>query len=180
MPVDSPVNQQRELATGEVVQRYHIIGTDIICYEAFRPIPDGASWAEAHAISTTQTVDEHGRLLGAIGCSPFPDSLNDLPAFSEERYQAVDAWHTANEDAAHAVILAAYPEAVDGCPNSTRIERNVPGTGQQARVENWQHCSPEHRAIEQNHHCPACGTFKYRARGRRCADCRKAGYTAIP
>jgi len=49
-----------------------------------------------------------------VGSRPLPPELDALPAYSDERYRAVSAWHAAQYDEAYAAIVAEYPEAADG------------------------------------------------------------------
>lgn len=47
---------------------------------------------------------------GQLGSEKLPDELEALPAYSEERKQAVGYWHAMIWERAHSWIFAAYPE----------------------------------------------------------------------
>lgn len=92
------MNQSRTI-NGFIVQKTRIIGTTCDVYSVW----------EAYADHSTLTFDNHVQ-LGRVGCRKLPSELEALKPMSDERYNAVKAWHLAQYSEAYTLIRAAYPE----------------------------------------------------------------------
>ena len=172
---DTPVNQWRTVLDGErtvFVQRYNIIGSDQMIFAAYTHAPLFGAY------STTASGPD-GKSVGQIGSERLTPELDALPAFSDERSQAVQAFHRANCAAAHRFILQAFPEAGAGRirPDSMDIALVLPGVAQQARVESWARCSDEYRKQQQvwGYACHTCGAFLRTKHAKQCNHCRGFG-----
>lgn len=96
-----------ELPCGAIVQRYRIIGTDNVVYQACRPLTQCPERGASH--SAWWRHDE--RWYGRVGTDRLPPELDALPAMSLERSRAVDDWHAGLYDDAYRLIVAAFPGA---------------------------------------------------------------------
>jgi len=104
-------------ANGLTIEAHDIIGTDLMIYSAWEPscwLPEGG-----HAHSSLQHID--GVLMGRVGMRRLPAALEALPAFSDARLTAVQAWEGEQEHEAYAAIVAAFPEAAFGRRSSGEI-----------------------------------------------------------
>lgn len=105
------MNEQRKTPAGQIVTRTRILGTSIHVY---------AVWEESRGnqhSTITYTCTEFSP-AGRIGTRRLPAALDALPALTDERIDAVTAWHAAQYAEAYAAILQAYPEA--GAPDARR------------------------------------------------------------
>uniref|UniRef100_A0A6M3M5H9 Uncharacterized protein n=1 Tax=viral metagenome TaxID=1070528 RepID=A0A6M3M5H9_9ZZZZ len=87
-----------------IIKRTRIIGTRQVIYDA---------WEPSRGHSTITHADEHG-WLGRIGSRRLPPDLAALRPYSQERREAVAAWHESQYQEAYSLILAEYPAAADG------------------------------------------------------------------
>ncbi len=92
-----------------IVTATRIIGTSCVVYTAWEP-HTGDMLGGNH--STQQTID--GVRMGRIGTRRLPAHLDDLPAGSDERLQAVREWQRTEEQRAYACILTKHPEVATG------------------------------------------------------------------
>jgi hypothetical protein len=58
----------------------------------------------------TSGLHEQSTWWGQVGSRPLPRWLDDLPAMSAQRSEAVGNWHESQYHEAYAAILAAFPE----------------------------------------------------------------------
>lgn len=175
---DTPINQWRTVQDGKrliFVQRYNIIGSDTSVFAAYTPAPLFGPFS-------CTTSGPEGQSLGQLGSERLTPELDALPAYSEERIEAVQTFHHANCAAAHRFIVEAFPEAGQGRirPDGMDINMHVPGVAHQARVENWARCSDEYRAQQQvwGYACHTCGRSLRTKRASRCNNCRRFGLVA--
>jgi hypothetical protein len=110
-------NATATLPNGIIVERYRIIGTSHFEYRALRPCPGYQGY---HSFTTIDGVT-----CGYVGAENLPDDLEALPAYSQERRQAVEAWQAAKYAEAHAAILEAFPEAAQGTRSMNGISLTV-------------------------------------------------------
>lgn len=102
-----------------IVQRIQIIGTQVLVFNAYEPsaitlvaVEDAAKGAGGVGHSTISSFD--GEWYGDIASRRLTPELAAMRSMSEERSNAVDAYHRANYEAAYALILQAFPEAAAG------------------------------------------------------------------
>lgn len=107
------------LPSGIIAERYRIIGTDQFEYRALRPTANG-QYRGYSSFSRAGDV-----LCGEVGTELLPEDLDALPAYSQERLQAVTAWQAARYAEAHAAILEAFPEAAQGTKSMNGISLTV-------------------------------------------------------
>lgn len=105
------------LPNGIIVERYRIIGTNHFEYRALRPSPGYQGY---HSFLTVDGVT-----CGYVGSENLPADLEALPAYSQERRQAVEAWQAARYAEAHEAILEAFPEAAQGTKSMNGISLTV-------------------------------------------------------
>jgi len=105
-----------------IVNRFRIIGTRTLVYQALE------RWSSENGIgshSSLTSVDGRDGWYGRVGTKRLPANLDALPAMTQERFDAVDAWHGQEYDRAYAAIIAAYPEAEGGRRRMGEIEITV-------------------------------------------------------
>lgn len=110
-------NAHITLPSGIIAERYRIIGTNHFEYRALRPSPGYTGYF------SFATVD--GVTCGYVGSETLPADLDVLPACSEVRRQAVEAWQAERYAEAHAAILEAFPEAAQGTKSMNGISVTV-------------------------------------------------------
>ena len=109
-----PANEDRTLDNGIIVRRYRILGTPVLCYDA---------WELAEGWTSHQTMTTmHGVSYGDITSRRNDDTYAQLPGGSPERIAAVRAHYEATYNASYAAILAAFPEAHNGTRSNGTIE----------------------------------------------------------
>lgn len=86
----------RHLSNGAQVHR--IDGYGFTTYDAYEPY-------NGHSTFTF----EEGVRLGRIGTRPLTAELDALTPYSQERQDAVGAWHTVQYEEAYGLIVEAYP-----------------------------------------------------------------------
>ncbi len=93
-------------ADAVTVRPVRLIGTTCDVYTAWLPMPDCTLFDHPYG-----TISFFGAsvLHGALGTERLPADLDALPSRTEERYQAVTAWHKRMCAAAYAVIVTKYP-----------------------------------------------------------------------
>jgi hypothetical protein len=97
------------------VHKASIAGTrNLIVYAAYEP----SSYFGPH--SSLMTLD--GQTCGSLPSRRLTPELDALPAMTEVRFRAVDAYHQKNCEEAYQAIVAAYPEAKDGRRRAGEIE----------------------------------------------------------
>ena len=113
-------NMKVRLESGVVVVRYRIIGTSMVIHKAYEPtVLSGLNWEEgkpAHSSLTSfdEYRHEHGVFYGEVGSRRLTPELDSLPAMTQERSEAVKAYHRTNYARAFDSILAAFPDARHG------------------------------------------------------------------
>ena len=110
----SPADETRTTEAGIVVRRSRILSTPFVVYQAWEPRTSSASH------STISTID--GKWYGAIATRCDDSSYRHLAGGSPERIAAVERHYAANYAAAHAAIIAAFPEAAEGKRTGGDIE----------------------------------------------------------
>ena len=93
-----------------LVRRYRILGTRFWVHDAWAPIdryiPGGPFGTVTHA---------NDRWWGRLGTErDRPPEIDALPARSDERISAVQAWHEERYQHAYALLLRAFPTAFYG------------------------------------------------------------------
>jgi hypothetical protein len=78
---------------------YKVIGTQLTIYEAYEDYDNHSS---------IMTFD--GKWMGRVGTRRLTEELEALPAYSDERIQAVTAWQEAEYEEAYDFILSQVPE----------------------------------------------------------------------
>ena len=104
-------------ADGLKVERYNIIGTNILIYTASEPVV----WDKARGPSHYSLTCDNGTWWGHIGTGPLPAEIEALPPWSRERSDAFNRWFAAECDRAYAAILTAFPEAFIGTMRNGEI-----------------------------------------------------------
>lgn len=102
-PTKEPISIYHDLGNGIIAHKYGILTTPIVCYAAYEP----SSLCGNHS---SITHHETYGWLGDIATRRLTPELEALPAYSEERYQAVKAYCKAQEDQAEAYIRQAFPQ----------------------------------------------------------------------
>jgi len=102
-PDQQDINDFVELGGGLIAHRYNIIATCSVGYEVYE-----RSSYSGMTHSSFMGTKKRG-VLGDITTRRLPAELDALPAYSEERYQAVKAWHRDLEDMAERCIRDAFP-----------------------------------------------------------------------
>lgn len=149
-PIAGPVSQIRLTPTGVIVHRFNIIGTDSVILHVYQPIKFTCS---DFATITSFTAAE----------LPPGARAAEWGELNGERY----AWFGLVTDP------AAVQAAIDVTFPGMQASQNIPGAGHQARIENWERCSPEYRALAAKTACPICGMCN--GRPRRCRECCNYG-----
>lgn len=101
-------------ANGLTVEKFNVIGTDLWIFQAWEPsgrAANGRPWRHS-SLTTIDACCE--QTMGKVGTRDLTPELEALPAYSEERFAAVTAWHEAQYQEAYTAILAAFPEAALG------------------------------------------------------------------
>jgi hypothetical protein len=101
-----------------LVRSYKIIGTQIRVYEAWEP------YEGHHTLTHIDSPTKFGEAWGLIGTAPLPSELAALPAYSDERYDAVKAFYASEYERAYQEIEKEHPELVNpqSCRDRGRIE----------------------------------------------------------
>ncbi len=92
-------------ANGLVVTKTKILGSGRFVFDAYEP----SSYFGKH--STLFTIE--GQCHGSVPSRRLPEEIDIIPVGSA-RWEALDAFRSANETEAYAAILAAFPEAAKG------------------------------------------------------------------
>lgn len=101
------VSEWVALGNGQWIHKYNILGTTIVDYAAWEPYTcsnDNGHFTRSHSTVTTYA----GLSLGDVTMRDIPADMDALPC-GDERVNAVRAWYRANEEAARALVLAAFP-----------------------------------------------------------------------
>jgi hypothetical protein len=99
-------------ANGFTVQKYTIIGTSHVVYDV---------WEYYDGHSTMRSQDG-GCWLGRLGTRKLTPDLDALPAWSQERSDAVGAFHDHQYEQAYVAIVETFPEAAAGRRQMGSIE----------------------------------------------------------
>lgn len=102
-PTQEAINIYHDLGNGMYAHKYGMLTTSFVCYKVYEP----SSLFGNHSSITRHP--EHG-YLGDITTRRLPAELDALPVYSDERYQAVKAYHKSLEEQAEAYILQAFPQ----------------------------------------------------------------------
>jgi calcineurin-like phosphoesterase family protein len=101
------------IGADSMVRATQIIGTDITVYSVWErsayilaPVNEHMTVGR-HDHSTITHID--GVLYGRLGTRRCPPELDKLPAYSDERFDAVTAFQQAQYQEAYDIILAHYP-----------------------------------------------------------------------
>lgn len=103
-PTQANIDEYVEVGNGQIVHRYDIIGTSIVCYVVYEP----SSPMGKHS-SITHTA-EYG-WLGDMTTRQLPALLEAMRPGSQERITAVCTWLDGLNKQARGLILAAFPGA---------------------------------------------------------------------
>jgi len=87
--------------TNVIVKRTEICCSNHVVYSAYKPVKGYEGY------SSFMTVKDQN--CGRVGTEWLTPDLAALPAFTDERYKAVKAYHEMNYERAYAAILAEYP-----------------------------------------------------------------------
>lgn len=112
--VTAPHINEHKAVGDKIIDKYSIIGTNIIVYNAWEP----SGVFGRH--STITTID--GKWYGRIGTRWLPPYLENMLAGSLERIQTVSKWLKDQYEEAYTLILQAYPEASSGMCTMGEIE----------------------------------------------------------
>lgn len=108
------VNEWVSLGSGQWVHKYAILGTTVVCYEAYEPYAHGfdadGHYYRSHSTITSRDDVAEGGWLGDVTTRDLPPEIEALPGGSDERVRAVRAWYDANRAVARQMILAAFPQ----------------------------------------------------------------------
>lgn len=110
----SPENATVILPNGIIVQRYRILSTQMIVFQAW----EMQNSMGEHATITTFDGVWYGTIYSRCDDSTFAH----LKGGSDERIAAVRAHYAAKAAEAYTAIIAAFPEAVDGKKVDGEIE----------------------------------------------------------
>ena len=112
--VTAPHINEHKAVGDKMIDKYSIIGTNVIVYQAWEP----SGVFGAH--STITTID--GKWYGRIGTRWLPPYLENMLAGSLERIQTVSKWLKDQYEEAYKLILQVYPEASSGMRTMGEIE----------------------------------------------------------
>lgn len=99
-----------------IVQATHILGTCSIVLSAWEAMKFKSY---SHSTITTFEIDGKAQWYGKVSTRNISDELNALPAYTEERYQAVKAHYAELNRESEMVIKATFPETQSTLFNST-------------------------------------------------------------
>ena len=91
--------------TNVFVKRIPICASNCVVYGAYSPAKNYEGFSSFMSVN--------GESCGRVGTESLPKELAMLPAFTDERYKAVKAFHAMNYERAYAAILAEYPHLKD-------------------------------------------------------------------
>ena len=110
----SPENKTVILPNGIIVQRYRILSTQMVVFQA---------WEVQNSMGEHATITTFdGVWYGTIYSRRDDSTFAHLKGGSDERIAAVRAHYVTNAAEAHTAIIAAFPEAVDGKKVDGEIE----------------------------------------------------------
>jgi hypothetical protein len=97
-----------------IVHKFSVAGTrSLVCFAAY----EASSYFGPH--SSLMTLD--GQTCGSLQSRRLPKEIDAIPV-GPARFKACDAFRAANEQAAYAAIIAAFPEAAEGKRRGGEIE----------------------------------------------------------
>lgn len=100
------IQEHKITPDGFTVERYSIITTSAVVYTVMEPA--ASDWS-SH--STVGTLD--GKKMGYVYARRLPAELDRLPIRTQERSEAVSAWHRGLYELCTSAILQAYPHLHD-------------------------------------------------------------------
>ena len=102
------INEFVELGDGLIAHRYNIIATSSVGYDVYE-----RSTYSGMKHSSFLGTKEYG-CLGDVTTRCLPAELEAMTPYSEERYQAVKAYHRSLEAMAERCIREAFPQDFEG------------------------------------------------------------------
>ncbi len=106
-----------------LVKKYRVIGTRVVCYNAYELDMFGTGRFPNHSSITHD--DASNRWWGQLGSRELPPEIDALPV-GPERWAAIDAYRDAQHELAYRAILAACPEAAQGERRRGEVEIILP------------------------------------------------------
>lgn len=109
-----PYIEEKRHIGDKIVQKYNIIGTNLVVYNAWEP----SSVMGKHSSITFI----EGKCYGQIGHRFMSPEIEALPAGSKERIEAVQKAYDEQYQEAYRLIVEAFPEAASGSRSMGDIE----------------------------------------------------------